>query len=251
MLYDFEKEQSKNILKGFSDIDDIIKGRKAYPIGTTHNGYKKIGVNKWRKIIDQSGKTYTDEHVDTSTFKDITHGKKNKWVVLSNKQKNSIATNLFELVRDAYAPIGGHFEIQSVKDIIDNNFYFKAIDVDDDPLADALMIFKKTDFGKKNIAVGQDGSKEGKKALLEKYDKQYHQKGYYTEVSGKLSEILLNKFHVPFVNDKALVEQVIGKEVDWIGNGWYKRNVSGVGTHEKIMVGLPKLKEKEDGKDSD
>jgi len=250
MLYDFEKEQSKNILKGFSDVDDIIKGRKAYPIGTTHNGYKKIAVNKWRKITDLQGTDYTDKHVDDSTFKDLTHGIKNKWVVLTKKQKNSIATNLFELVKNAYEPIGGHFEIQKIKDIIDNNLYFKAIDVDDDPLADALMIFKKTDFGKKNIAVGQDGTQEAKKALLEKYDKQYHKKGYYTEVSGKLSEILLNKFHVPFINDKKLVEQILGKEVDWLGDGWYKRNVSGVGTHEKIMVGLPKLKEKEDGKDS-
>ena len=102
-----------------------------------------------------------------------------------------------------------------------------------------MQIYKKTQYGLKSIVAGQDGSSEAKKDLLDNTAKEMFRKGFYAEVSDKLAEILLNKYHVPYVDNKEEVEQILRKPVKWIGDGWYERNISGVGNHKKILVGRP------------
>jgi hypothetical protein len=71
--------------------------------------------------------------------------------------------------------------------------------------------------------------------------------GFYCEVSGKLAEILIDKYRVPIVEDEAEVEKVLAKPIKWIGklegkpgNGWYERPIGGY-KHNKILVGRPKV----------
>jgi hypothetical protein len=172
-------------------------------------------------------------------FNSLYH-KKNKWVDIQGLEKKILSKNLFDLVQHAYKDIGGHFEIKSPDDLLQYQF-IKAEDVDDDPEADVMQVYKKTPAGIKSIVAGQDGSSEAKRELLSTQAKNLFKPGVYSEVSGKLAEIYLNKFKVPFVNSKEEVEEILRKPVKWIGDGWYERNVSGAGNHKKILVGRPKL----------
>lgn len=171
------------------------------------------------------------------TFNDL-YQKKNKWIDIKGLEKKLLAQNLFDLVQNAYRSIGGHFEIQSPDDL-SNIPFVKANDIDKDPEADTMSMYKKTPAGTKFIGGGQDGSQEAKKDLLDDTAKDMFKKGFYAEVSDKLAEILLNKYHVPYVNSKEEVEEILRKPVKWIGDGWYSRNVSGHREHNKILVGRP------------
>ena len=102
-----------------------------------------------------------------------------------------------------------------------------------------MKVYKKTQHGLKSIVSGQDNSPQAKKELLDNKAKELFKKGFYAEVSDKLAEILLNKYHVPYVDNKEKVEEILNKKVKWIGDGWYERNVSGSGNHKKILVGRP------------
>lgn len=177
------------------------------------------------------------ESNSAETFNDLYH-KKNKWIDIKGLEKKILAQNLFDLVQNAYKPIGGHFEIKSPEDLLQYQF-IKAEDLDSDPDADVMSMYKKTSSGIKYIGGGQDGDPDSKKQMLIDVGKTLFKKGYYAEVSDKLAEILLNKFNVPYVDNKEEVERILRKPVKWIGDGWYERNVSGAGNHKKILVGRP------------
>jgi hypothetical protein len=172
------------------------------------------------------------------TFNSLYH-KKNKWIEIEGIEKKILSRELFDLIEKSYTDIGGHFEIRSSDDIM--NFpIIKAIDLDDDNYSDVVKLSKMTKYGEKSLASGSDGNTESKRELLRMKARELFHRGHYAEVSGKFAEILLNKFNVPYVNNKQDVETVLNKDVEWIGDGWYKRNISSAGNHKKILVGIPK-----------
>ncbi len=176
---------------------------------------------------------------------------KNKWVKISGSQRKDYAKNLLDLINNSYKEIGGHFKVKDISDIINNSEYdvWYGIDLDNDDDFEATSFGKSTPSGIKSGGMGQDGSSEAKKNVLDYKSKELHKKGYYSEMSGKISEIMLMKYNCPYVNNQEKVEKILGKKVEWFGehpkglcpgkNGWYKRKVAG---HEeyKIMVGMPK-----------
>ena len=115
----------------------------------------------------------------------------------------------------------------------------RAIDLDKDNESDIVQISRPTKYGEKSLASGTDGEQKSKQELLKKKAKDLFIKGHYIEVSGKMADILLNKFNVPFVEDKDKVEKVLDKKIEWVGDGWYIRNIAG-DNHKKILVGIPK-----------
>ena len=71
---EIQKAQQEHIQKSFGE--DIFKG-KSFPIGTIHNGFKKVAEGKWRKV-SESGMT-KEEHrkeadIDEETDKKYYHG---------------------------------------------------------------------------------------------------------------------------------------------------------------------------------
>jgi hypothetical protein len=80
-------------------------------------------------------------------FNSLYH-KKNKWVDIQGLEKKILSKNLFDLVQHAYKDIGGHFEIKSPDDLLQYQF-IKAEDVDDDPEADVMQVYKKNSCGNK------------------------------------------------------------------------------------------------------
>ncbi len=162
-----------------------------------------------------------------------------------------LSTEFFNLIQTAYAEIGGHLKVTTPNDVFkdpDWNFW-AGVDLHDSPDFDLIMFGSKTKFGVKYSGVGHDGSKEAKRAYMDKEATDLKKMGYYSEVSEKLAEILINKYNVPIVDDPQTVEKVLGKKVNWYGknpdnpnasgHGWYGRMIGGRFIN-KIMVGKPK-----------
>ena len=94
--------------------------------------------------------------------------------------------------------------------------------------------------GKKFVATGHDGSSIAKSKIVNRKAQLLKQPGYYVEVSGKIEDILKAKGVEP-VTDEEMVRKVLGgKEIEWLGNGRYKRSIGGK-EFEKILMGKPAI----------
>jgi hypothetical protein len=180
-------------------------------------------------------------------------GVKNKWVDISHSDMANdpdLEPELLALIKKAYAKIGGHVKFRSAGDVAsDPSLEIDAVDVDDDPQADAVTISKRRAGGKKSVAAGSDGSSAAKASLMKHKVKSLGTPGHYGEVSGALAHVLLTRYTTPVVTDEAKVRATLkGKEIEWVGahpngkypaaNGWYYRVLGGQ-KHLKIMVGRP------------
>jgi hypothetical protein len=165
-----------------------------------------------------------------------------------HKKHPELAGEMFNLISIAYSEIGGHAKIKSPEDVFsdpDWNFW-EGIDIHGSQDFDIIMFGQKTRYGIKFSGVGHDGSGDAKKEYLNDIGKDLKNLGFYLEASGKLSEILINKYGCPTVKSEDEVVKVLGKQVKWIGelkgssgDGWYIRNIGGH-PHEKILLGRPK-----------
>ena len=125
------------------------------------------------------------------------------WDKLSSGEASDEADDIIELIKSAYAYIGGR----------------KAA-------------------GEKFVATGHDGSREAKRAVITHKIDRLKKPGFYVEVSGKIKDILL-KAGVPQVTDQATIEKALaGKDIIMNDDGSYTRSIAGT-KHEKIMLGTP------------
>jgi len=163
-----------------------------------------------------------------------------KWVNLSDKEKEEYASDIFNLINTAYAPIGGNVNYKSAADVLgaEADADYEVINIDDDPEPDALSAYKKQPAGNKLAAIGHDGSPEAKSKVINHYADLLKKKGYYLEVSGKLKDILLSK-GAPIVTDTELIKKVLkGKTIELNDDGTYQRSIGGE-KHTKTLLGNP------------
>ena len=190
-----------------------------------------------------------EEFVSEKSSGEIFNPKRNKTVKFDAPKYPELEDEFFDLISIAYAEIGGHAKIKSPKDVFSDPDwnYWEGIDIHGDNNFDMIMFGQKTQYGIKYSGVGHDGSSPAKRAYITARGKELQKLGYYIEVSGKIAQILLEKYDVPVVNDIKVIEKVLGKKVDWIGtkegmpgNGWYSR-VLGGHPHDKILLGRPRI----------
>jgi hypothetical protein len=163
-----------------------------------------------------------------------------KWVNLSDKEKEEYASDIFNLINTAYAPIGGNVNYKSAADVLGSeaDANYEVINIDDDPEPDALSAYKKQPAGNKLAAIGHDGSPIAKSKIINHYADLLKKKGYYLEVSGKLKDILLAK-GAPVVTDPEIIKKVLkGKEVKMNDDGTYERYLAGE-LRTKTLLGNP------------
>lgn len=180
------------------------------------------------KLIDILSETFADKY------------DKNKYVELGTKDISDFADNIYDLIATAYKDKGGHFEFQSGQDVINSDLnYWIAADVDKDPQADITIGGKKTNYGTKLTTLGQDGEKSTKRSAVAKLVNTMKTRGFYAE----MDEDLANKLGLSIITDENLVRKVLsGKELEFTGNGRFKRKISAVGkVKEKVLVGIPKV----------
>lgn len=165
---------------------------------------------------------------------------KNKWTQIPASELKNYDEEILDLISTAYAYIGGHPNYKKPGDI-NSQSDFIAIDLDDDPDIDAISISKKRKPGTKFTGTGHDGNKKAKKEVLLHKIKSLKTPGFYVEVSGK-PETIFKKAGIEVIDDKEKVEQVLqGKEIEWLGDGKYKRTIGGKETI-KTLMGKPALK---------
>jgi len=180
-------------------------------------------------------------------------GTKGKWVKVTSsvlKKNPEILDDLFGMLTKTYAPIGGHLKFKDASSLISPELSIFAVDVDDDPDADAFGISKKKPAGSKSVASGSDGTRAGKDAVIKRSASNLKTRGYFAEMSKAIAHIMLTRFNVNSVDNKEDVERVLGKKVEWLGEhpqgkypknkGWYKRKIGG-SDQLKILLGLPKV----------
>ena len=187
-----------------------------------------------------------------STSGEIFNPKRGKTIQFDHRKYPELANELFTLINTAYAEIGGHSKVTNPNDVFSDPDwdYWAGVDIHNSNDFDIIIFGKKTKFGIKYAGVGHDGTRDAKREYLEQRGKELKKLGYYIEVSGKIAEILINKYNVPQVDSQDEVEKVLGKSVEWLGknpddpsasgNSWYRRTLAGH-PHNKIMLGKPKI----------
>ena len=165
---------------------------------------------------------------------------KGSWEYLTNKEKSEFADEIFALIDNAYAPLGGNPNYKSPSNVdgSEGDANYLVIDFDDDPEFDAVVVDKRKSSGVKGAAMGHDGSKSARSLAVNFLSIMLKNKGHYIEVSGKLKDILVAK-GVPVVTDKKTIEQVMkGKNIEMNDDGTYQRYLGGE-KHTKTLMGNP------------
>jgi len=167
---------------------------------------------------------------------------KNKWVTIPSSELENYDDEIFKLISTAYAPIGGHPNYKSSNDVSgsESDAEYEAIDLDDDPEIDALTVSKSKPSGKKFVATGHDNTKASRSKVVNHKANKLKSSGYFIEVSGKLIDILVAKGVEP-IDDEEIVRKVLkGKDIEWLGNGQYKRTIGGK-LFTKSLMGKPEI----------
>ena len=94
---------------------------------------------------------------------------KGEWVSVEtgDPMRDVIADELFSLLQATYAPIGGHFKVQTPKDLERYKFWVVA-DLDDDPQPDVALFAKPDIGGTKMGAAANDGTPAAANAYKDK-----------------------------------------------------------------------------------
>jgi len=190
-------------------------------------------------------RAWLTEKATAELFNPVKRGKQYKF---SPQQHPELAPELYDLITTAYAELGGHLKIKDPSDVVKNTEwnYWEGTDIHGTPDFDIIMFGQKTPYGVKFSGVGHDGEKDSKRAYLDQRGKDLKKPGFFLECSGKLAEILINKYGCPTVDDPEEVKKIIPTMSKWIGEypehsgkGWYERPIGGQ-VHKKIVVGRPK-----------
>jgi hypothetical protein len=164
---------------------------------------------------------------------------KNKWTPILRSELPRFKKIIYDLISNAYAPIGGHSNVKDSDDLPAEGDFFDVIDVVGDNEVDAVTVAKHKSAGKKFVALGHDGSSAGKSAAVNHQVDKLKDGGYYVEVSGKMRDIFMGKGLSPVMDEKQVRKALSGKEIKWNGDGTYDRSIGG-STHTKMMFGKPR-----------
>ena len=115
------------------------------------------------------------------------------WDKLTSGEASDEADDIIELIKSAYAYIGGHSNFKNVGDVDKESgrgAEYEVIDLDDDGDIDAVNVSKRKAAGEKFVATGHDGSREAKRAVITHKIDRLKKPGFYVEVSGRIKDIL-------------------------------------------------------------
>lgn len=127
------------------------------------------------------------------------------------------------LIENAYAPLGGAKGIDKPDELMGKDIFWKLcrkngkivacaiykIESGDIKVNAKVKMFDVNATNRKIKYVGQDGTKEGKNALMALLDEDIMQggRGFWGEVSGKMEKIYINRGAIPIPN--TIAEQVL------------------------------------------
>ena len=163
----------------------------------------------------------------------------NEWRPLTSAEVENDKEELFKMIDTAYAPLGGHPNVTNPNDVKTAAQGYLVIDLDDDPAPDAVSVSKNKPAGKKFVATGHDNSRIAKSKVVNHKAELLKRSGHFIEVSGKIKDILLAKGVSPITDEETVRKILKGKEIEWLGDGEYRRTIGGE-LHTKMLMGKPK-----------
>jgi Fe-Mn family superoxide dismutase len=199
---------------------------------------------KRRRVQDSDTTTDADADQDrkdrSQNYKDARLEVGQKWKVSDPTEADpSQADRLWDLYLTSYGSIG--VQAGSPRDLLSSFELMFYRDLDGDQTIDTFVAFKRTPAGSKLIAMGSDGTSQGKRAALAKAADLLGKVGWYSELSGKPAQTMLASGLQP-VKDEQTVRDVIRKPLTWKGDGAYERVITGLGNHEKFLFGRPRVR---------
>jgi hypothetical protein len=161
---------------------------------------------------------------------------KNLYIELGSKDAADYADTIIDLIKTAYAHVGGNLEFKNANDIKNSDVtYWVLKDIDDEPEPEIALGGKQTKNGTKITVMSQDGSREAKKDAILKMIELMKTRGFYAELDKDLAQ----KLGLPTIRDEKRVREVLQRDLDWNNDGSYVREIGG-SKHEKVLVGLPR-----------
>lgn len=152
--------------------------------------------------------------------------------------------NLFDLVDFAYrtALKEPHVGVKSYNDVLGDDYdYWEAIDIDDNPKAEAVLFGKKK-HGIKISGLGHNGASLSKQYLMIKLEEVLNKKGYWIECSLGVAKAL-KRFDIPRVEKREIIEKLFpdSKIVEWFEDNSYIRSSNERVTGREYVFGSPKI----------
>ena len=185
----------------------------------------------------------------------VTHKSKGEWVDMSEPEVKDLVKkdpvtkkNIYDLITGAYVKALGepNKSIQSPNDVASEKYpYWEAINIDDDPDADAVL-FGKQKNGVKISGIGHDGEQWSKSLLIHRLIKVLNTNGYWIEASEPVSDVL-KRGNAPIVSDRDKIKKLFPDSTEWefFDDGSYTRNLPGDSMHSKTskeyVFGNPKI----------
>ena len=172
-------------------------------------------------------------------YEDILHEKYQNFV--TTQQKTNIVDQIWNMLEKAYQKVGGFKSSIDKNDLINGTFIWKVIKKNGK--IKAVVIAKKTPYGRKPNALATDGSLEGMYALIKLVRNDISQNNSFFEVSGPMEKFVierckLEKYKIPSTYAELLTQKKIDS---YDPDGYhYIRNIHGQ-PFRKMLVGNPKI----------
>lgn len=163
---------------------------------------------------------------------------KNEWVPIPTSELKDYENEILNLIQNAYKPIGGNPNFKNKQDVTSQGADYEVINLDDDEDIEGVSVSKQRPGGEKSVALGHDGSKDAKSAIIKRKVQKLKQQGHYIEASGKMAEILIGKGVTVVTDPKVISKALKGKDIKMNDDGTYQRYLGGK-LHTKMMLGKP------------
>jgi hypothetical protein len=153
----------------------------------------------------------------------------------TSEEKEPFADRVLELIKIAYAPIGGNSNIVSARQLIDDTGMWKLV------RRRGEIIFAniyKDRQGRKGMAIGHDGSDAGKAEVFKTIIEDIKLKRSWSEVSGASAKVAM-RLGTPVVPNN-LASELLNKPIIAYGDDGYSytRSIGGQ-LKTKIIIGFP------------
>lgn len=186
--------------------------------------------------------------LDYTTFKEISEKikfnpdlvpKKNIWYTLDTKEIFKISDNIVDLIQTAYKNTELGSRINKKTDL-KRSFFWNAIDLDNQPDADAIIFGRKSKYGIKIQGIGHDGQEISKESIIFNLVKVLNKKGFWIEASDALEHILY-KNNVPYIKDEDVAQKMFpNSKLKMINDkGKYTRELSNGKVITETIFGNP------------
>jgi hypothetical protein len=181
-----------------------------------------------------------DQKTASSDLEAELHLSPGKWEEVSPSHRDfDEKTQLWNLYHVSYGVIGE--SLPSLAVLTSKYKFLWVIDTDGDQNIDAFIAYNWTHAGRKIAVLASDGSSAAKRASILRCMSLLKQKGWYAEMSRRPAE-LAERAGIPKIMDEATVRATLRKNIEWLGEGNYRRSISGIGDQVKSLYGHPQVR---------